>query len=271
MSLHCPRCDVTFEKDLVRCPGCGWDFRAHRIPDGFLKRPLDLAPLKEFGLFLARDGLLIWVNGITVQVLWTIVAWIIHRVSSVALHLLAPEESMLQLEVFMVVLSLILATILFVPILSYYLFGLLRRHRYQVSVAYFNVLVPVGRSRYRESMAWALPCLMAGAVLLATFVVPGIVCLMVFVPLLLLIHLDKRNISGRRKAFILFLTFRRLWLLFLAIGVAMSAYWLGIGFLAYHWFWAGVVTAAIVVPAQSAFAVLLYESLLGRVNLDVDY
>lgn len=25
MKLYCPRCDVEFQKDLVRCPGCGWD------------------------------------------------------------------------------------------------------------------------------------------------------------------------------------------------------------------------------------------------------
>jgi hypothetical protein len=269
MSVHCPRCDVSFEKDLARCPGCGWDFRAHVIPDGFLKPPLDLSPIKDLGRFLLKDFPLVWINGITVEAIWGFVAYIFFRVSLFAAAFLEPEKAGAPLDIYMAVLSLVLSLILVMPIWATYLFGLLRRYRYHVPVAFFNVFVP-GRSRYVQTMVFGLPCFLAGAVLLALIIVPGVTCLWIFVPFLLLMHLDKRSISNRRKAFILELTFRRLWSLILFSGLILSALWVIAGALVLSWFWVGIVVTMLIIPPQAAFGMLLYETLLGRENLDVD-
>jgi hypothetical protein len=92
MKLYCPRCDVEFLKDLARCPGCGWDFRAYHVPDGFLKPPVDYEPLKDIQRFLIHDAALVWVNGITVQVLWAVATLIILRIAWVVLRLALPAE-----------------------------------------------------------------------------------------------------------------------------------------------------------------------------------
>jgi len=269
MSPYCPRCDVDFEIDLARCPGCGWDFRATRIPEGFLETPLDLAPLRHYWRFLLHDVALIWINGLTVQILWVLATLIIHRVAYVVLRLLLPGEVEF-LRAWVPPVAAALTLILFFPVWANYLFSLLRRYRYHVPVALFQVLPPRGRSLYAESIGWGLPCLLSGALLLALLVVPGVLCLAVFVPMLLLIHLDKRNISVRRKGFILSLMFRRLWALFLLTGVILSLCWMAVFAIGFAAVWAAVVMAALFLPAQAAFSVLLYESLLGRENLDVD-
>jgi hypothetical protein len=268
MSPYCPRCDVNFEKDLARCPGCGWDFRAHVVPEGFLEPPIDYSPLKDFPRFIMHEAALVWINGLTVEVLWIVVTLIVYRVAYVALRLLFPGEAEF-LQTYVPLVAIVLVLILFFPIWANYLFSLLRRYRYRVPVAFFSVLPP-GRSLYAKSLGLGLPCLIAGLVLMAIFLVPGVACLFIFIPMLLLIHLDKRNISDRRKSFILWYTFRKLWLTFLALSVALSVCWamiLGLGFI--H-FGLTLALMALFLPPQAAFAVLLYESLLGRENLDVD-
>lgn len=268
MSPYCPRCDVEFEKDLTRCPGCGWDFRAHLVPEGFLEPPLDFSPLKDFPRFIAFEAPLVWVNGLTVEVLWVIATLIVWRIAYVALRLLIPGEAEF-LAVWAPPIAMILMLILFFPVWANFLFSLLRRYRYQVPVALFSVLPP-GRSLYGKSLGWGVPCLVAGAVLSIFFLVPGVICLFSFIPMLLLIHLDKRNISDRRKTFILWYTFRKLWPILLAIGVGLSILWAIIIALGFIHIALTLILAALFLPPQAAFAVLLYESLLGREDLDVD-
>jgi len=268
MSPYCPRCDVNFEKDLARCPGCGWDFRAHIIPEGFLEPPVDYAPLRDFPRFIMHEAPLVWVNGLTVQVLWVLVTFVVYRVAYVALRLLIPGEAEF-LQIWVPPVAIVLGLILFFPIWANYLFSLLRRYRYHVPVAFFSVLPP-GRSLYAKSLGWGLPCLFAGLVLSAVFLVPGVACLFIFIPMLLLIHLDKRNISDRRKSFILWYTFRKLWSILLAIGVGLSICWAIIIVLGFIHIALTLALAALFLPPQAALAVLLYESLLGRENLDVD-
>jgi len=277
MSPYCPRCDVNFEKDLTRCPGCGWDFRAHLIPEGFLEPPVDFAPLKDFPRFIMHEAPLVWINGLTVQVLWIIVTYVVYRVAYVALRLLIPGEAVF-LQTWVPPVAIVLGLILFFPVWANYLFSLLRRYRYHVPVALFSVLPP-GRSLYAKSLGWGLPCLFAGLVLSAFIPVLGIACFFIFIPLLLLIHLDKRNISDRRKSFILWYTFRKLWLILLAMSLGLLICWaiivspgfmhifVGVGFINV---WLTLALMALFLPPQAAFAVLLYESLLGRENLDVD-
>ncbi len=268
MSPYCPRCDVEFEKDLARCPGCGWDFRAHIIPEGFLRPPIDFSPLRDLGRFLRVDWPLIWINGLTVQVLWALAVLIIYHLAFIVLSPFVPADIGF-LRIWVGGLAVILVLILFFPVWANYLFSLLRRYRYRVPVAYFSVLPP-GRSLYAQSMTWALPCLIAGLIGML-LVIPGLLCLFVFVPMMLLIRLDKRNISSRRRAFILSYTFRRLWPVFLPIGIALAVCW-GIvaATTAFVGGWLGIVLAMLLIPLQAAFATLLYESLLGRENLDVD-
>lgn len=269
MSPYCPRCDVHFEKDLPRCPGCGWDFRAHVIPEGFLSRPLDLAPMGDFGRFIRHDFVLIWVNGLAVEILWVIAALVVSRVTYVVLRLVMPGQTEVLIE-WVLPIALVVVTILFFPMWANYLFGLLRRYRYRVPVPLLAVLAPLGRSRYAETIAWGLPCLAAGVALSFLLLVPGVVCMSLFVPFLLLIHADKLNISARRRSFILSLAFRRLWLMLLAVGAGLTICWIALVAITLLVPWAGGVLVAFFIPLQSALAVLLYESLLGRVNLDVD-
>ena len=79
MSPYCPRCDVQFEKDLPRCPACGWDFRAHIFPPDFLKPPINFTPLKELGEFVGHNIPLIWVNGLAVELVWIILVLVFYR------------------------------------------------------------------------------------------------------------------------------------------------------------------------------------------------
>ncbi|HDS30653.1 MAG TPA: hypothetical protein ENN67_06380 [Firmicutes bacterium] len=260
---------MNFEKDLSRCPGCGWDFRAHIIPENFLESPLDFAPLKEFASFLIRNAALVWINGLTVLAVWSATIYLIFRISSAILKIINPEWGGSPFGYYLIGISLVLGSILVMPIWSNYLFSLLRRYRYHVPVALFNVFVP-GRSRYVQTIAWALPCSLGGFLLLSLLIVPGVVCLFIFVPFLLLIHLDKRSISDRRKTFIIELTFRKLWLLLILTGMILTFFWIVIAFVVGKYYVAGIIIAAMVIPAQAAFSVLLYESLLGRENLDVD-
>jgi len=270
MSPYCPRCDVSFEKDLPRCPGCGWDFRAHILPPDLLKSPLDFTPLRELGRFAAQNAGLIWINGLTVQILWVVSVWIIWRGAYIILVMALQGLPRFSLP-WLVMLAVFLASILFFPIWATYLFSLLRRYRYHVPVPLFAVFAPRGQSRYSQSMSWAPLCIVSGIALTALLVMPGMVFLFIFVPFLLLMHLDKLNVSRRRRRYILIYTFRRLIGLFILAGLALTICWfliILIGVLASPL--AGTLSAALFIPLQSTFAVLLYESLLGRAYLDAD-
>jgi len=268
MSPRCPRCEITFEQELSRCPVCGWDFCAHILPENFLKSPLDFSPLKDFGKFLIHNAPLIWINGITLQVLWAVTALIIFRLTYLVLLLFPPGQP-LYAELWIAVPSLIFASILFFPAWATYLFGLLRRYRYHVPVELFAVFAPFGRSRYGESLAWAPNCVVIGILLTALLVVPGVVFFSIFVPFLLLMHLDKLNVSRQRRRCILIYVFKKLWWIFLLIGIVLTAFWTSIFFTG--WAFGGsvaLIALLLFIPLQSVFSVLLYESLLGRENLD---
>jgi hypothetical protein len=268
MSLYCPRCDVHFEKDIPRCPGCGWDFRAHIIPEGFLQLPLDFSPLKEIGRFIATNAPLIWVNGITVQALLYVATLIIYRGSTFLLAIFMPEV-FIVVHNWVYALAIVLAVILFFPIWATYLFSLLRRYRYHVPVQLFAVFAPSGRSRYSESLSWAPLCAGIALVLTVFFVVPGVTFVSIFIPFLLLMHLDKLNVSRRRRRFLLVYMYQRLVGLFVIVGFALTICW---GLIALLYLLvstsAATIAAILFVPIQCTFAVLLYESLLGREYLD---
>jgi hypothetical protein len=252
MSAYCPRCDVSFEKDLPRCPACGYDFRAHILPPSFLAPPLDFSPLKELGTFIARNIPLIWINGITVEVLWAVSILIIYRITYVVSSGFIREMPR-AVSPWILVVSAFFATVLFFPMWATYLFSLLRRYRYHVAVPLFAVFAPQGRSRYGECMAWAPLCIATGLALTAVLVLP----------------LDKLNVSQRRRGYILLRTFRTPWSLFLLIGIPLTVIWGLIGLMAFKSLvLPAILLGAFLVPLQAAAAVLLYESLLGRVNLD---
>lgn len=267
MKLYCPRCDVEFEKDLARCPGCGWDFRAHVIPQGFLDPPLDFSPLKEFGKFVASNLSIIFLNGILVQVVGFFLAWIIFRITTSILRILMPHEALNPL-IWITPLVSVFAFVLLFPIWAQFLYSLLRRYRYQVVIPLFSILPPRGNV-YIQILSWAPWCFLLALILLFAMIVPGIIFLYIFVPFLILITLDKLNISARRKAFILLLTFKKLWLLFLMYGLVLTIIWIlaGTAFLFHP---AGLIIPILLLPLQSAVSMLLYESLLGRMDLDVE-
>lgn len=268
MSVYCPRCDVSFEKDLPRCPACGYDFRAHILPPSFLVPPLDFLPLKELGTFIARNIPLIWINGITVEVLWAVSILIIYRITYVVSSGFILEMPR-AVSPWILFVSAFFATVLFFPMWATYLFSLLRRYRYHVIVPLFAVFAPQGRSRYGECMAWAPICIATALALTGVLALPGIVFTFVFLPFLLLLHLDKLNVSQRRRGYILFRTLRKLWSLFLLIGIPLTIIWGLIALMAFNGLiLSATLLGAFLVPLQAAAAVLLYESLLGRVNLD---
>jgi hypothetical protein len=267
MKLYCPRCDVEFIKDLARCPGCGWDFRAHVIPDGFLKKPHDFTPLKELPHFLVTNLPIVFINGIMVQLYGFAVGWIIFRITSIFLRFLFSDK-VLYPESWLAPFVIVLAFVMVFPIWANYMYSLLRRYRYHVAVPLFSIIPPRGTFEYIQILAWAPWCFLIAAILLIALIVPGIVFLFIFLPILLLITLDKRNISSRRRVFILSLTFKKMWLPILLIGLVLAVIWsivtlfiVGVPY--------GLILAAFLFPIQSVFSTLLYESILGRVNLDV--
>jgi hypothetical protein len=207
---------------------------------------------------------------LTVEVVWAISTLVILRGTYIGWTILLQMPPKADLP-WMAIASGILATWLFFPILSTYLFSLLRRYRYHVPVPLFAVFAPPGRSRYGESMAWAPLCILVGAFLMFVFVVPGVVFSAIFVPFLLLMHLDKLNVSRRRRRFILEYVFLHLIGLFVIVGLVLTGLWGLIELIGATWSVPiGLIVAALLFPLQSVFAVLLYESLLGRENLDVD-
>ena len=139
----------------------------------------------------------------------------------------------------------------------------------------FAVFAPPGRSRYGQSIAWAPFCIIAGIILIPVFLF-GFVVLALFVPFLLLMYLDKLNLSRRRMWFILQYTFLKLFWMFELWGILLGMIWIVIAavsiassyFMGPNWY--GAILACLFFPLQSVFAVLLYESILGRENLDVD-
>jgi hypothetical protein len=268
MKLYCPRCDVEFIKDLARCPGCGWDFRAHRIPDRFLEKPLDFTPVKEFGKFVASNIPLIFINGISIEVVGFITAWIIYRITTLVPHVVIPHDVLNPIQWITPFVS-VLAFVLMFPIWANYLYSLLRRYRYHVAVPLFSILPPGGTYLYVQILAWAPWCFLISVMLLFALVFPGVIFLFIFLPFLLLLTLDKRNISSRRRTFILALTFKKIWLIFLITGLILSIVW-SIGFAAPLLSPILLIIPALLLPLQSVFSMLLYESLLGRVNLDVE-
>jgi hypothetical protein len=268
MSPYCPRCEVQFDKDLPRCLACGWDFHAYDIPANFLKPPIDYAPLREFGLFIRKNWALIWINGLTVEALWVALVYMFYR-SSYNIWTILLQGTNPSTPYWILGFAIVLATILFYPIHTTYLYGLMRRYRYHVPVQLFWVFAPFGRSRYSDCIGWAPVCMGISAVLSIFFIVPGVVFLMIVIPFLMLMNVDKMNVSMRRSRFILGQTFKRLPGVFILSGFVLTILWMVILLVALMgWMVGAVVLGILFFPVQSVYSVLLYESLLGRSKLD---
>ena len=88
------------------------------IKEGFLKPPLDFGPLKEIGRFVQNNAALIWVNGLTVVVLWIVAVLLITRVTTIGWSILLQDRPSMGERQALGLVAEVLASWLFFPILA---------------------------------------------------------------------------------------------------------------------------------------------------------